>query len=268
MATEAQIDANRRNARKSTGPRTAEGKERSRRNALRHGLAAEHIAIFDEDPDDYASFDAGMRAALSPIGEDEDALADRIILGNWRLRRVWRAEAAAINAEALSIARRRAREAMQRQLVKELEADPPPPEKDLLGREQPVNLRSFAWDVVSRLSDAEVETAMAPAEDAPPQPESPDTPVWPEQKMLALARYEASIERNIHRSMQALERLQAMRVLAAENPVEGREEMTRQIRRRDQLLRKKLFAKRSQFRDPPRAPQPAPTPLHPTPPPL
>jgi len=39
MATEKQIAANRRNAKKSTGPRTQEGKARSRMNALRHGLA-------------------------------------------------------------------------------------------------------------------------------------------------------------------------------------------------------------------------------------
>ena len=43
MPSDAQIEANRRNARNSTGPRTEAGKERSRRNALRHGLAAEHI---------------------------------------------------------------------------------------------------------------------------------------------------------------------------------------------------------------------------------
>jgi hypothetical protein len=50
MATPAQIAANRANAQKSTGPRTAEGKAASRLNALKHGLDAESLIIPGEDP--------------------------------------------------------------------------------------------------------------------------------------------------------------------------------------------------------------------------
>ena len=50
MATEAQIAANIENAKKSTGPRTNEGKERSRMNALDHGLTARLALLPDEDP--------------------------------------------------------------------------------------------------------------------------------------------------------------------------------------------------------------------------
>ncbi len=43
MASEKQIAANRQNARKSTGPKTDAGKQRSRQNAFRHGLTAQTV---------------------------------------------------------------------------------------------------------------------------------------------------------------------------------------------------------------------------------
>jgi hypothetical protein len=65
MASERQIAANRRNAKKSSGPRSADGKARSRRNALRHGLsiASSAIPAFQEDV-------MLLARALSPAGED------------------------------------------------------------------------------------------------------------------------------------------------------------------------------------------------------
>ncbi len=53
MTSARQIAANRRNAAKSTGPKSAKGKERSRRNALRHGLTAETVINALEDAEDY-----------------------------------------------------------------------------------------------------------------------------------------------------------------------------------------------------------------------
>ena len=51
MATsQAKVDANRRNAQKSTGPRTEEGKRRSRLNGVTHGSRAETLVLLDEDP--------------------------------------------------------------------------------------------------------------------------------------------------------------------------------------------------------------------------
>jgi hypothetical protein len=97
MATPAQIAANRRNARKSTGPRTAAGKAVSSRNALRHGLAARAAIVLGEDPADLQRFRAELRAALAPKDGREEWLAETAAEAAWRLRRVWRAEAALVN---------------------------------------------------------------------------------------------------------------------------------------------------------------------------
>jgi hypothetical protein len=60
MTTWQQIAANRRNAEKSTGPRTDAGKRRSRRNALRHGLCAETVIESLEDVEDYKAFEIAI----------------------------------------------------------------------------------------------------------------------------------------------------------------------------------------------------------------
>ena len=100
MATEAQVAANRRNAVKSTGPRTAAGRAVVRQNALRHGLTAEELVLFDERPEDLAGFHERLRAALDPADEVEEELVERIVLCAWRLRRAARVEAGLINIEA------------------------------------------------------------------------------------------------------------------------------------------------------------------------
>lgn len=62
MTSLKQIEANRHNALKSTGPTSEAGKERSRRNAVRHGLTAETVIEFLEDPEDYKAFEMSITA--------------------------------------------------------------------------------------------------------------------------------------------------------------------------------------------------------------
>ena len=62
MISSKQIDANRRNSLKSTGPKTEAGKQASRCNAVRHGLTAETVIGALEDAEDYRAFEAAVAA--------------------------------------------------------------------------------------------------------------------------------------------------------------------------------------------------------------
>ena len=100
-ASQKRVDANRRNARKSTGPRTAEGKAVSSRNAVTHGLYATDIVLnspyLKEDPDRYRLFVAQLVSELRPRSLIQEQLVIKIANSLWRYQRVIRAEAATIN---------------------------------------------------------------------------------------------------------------------------------------------------------------------------
>jgi hypothetical protein len=87
MISDAKLEANRRNAAKSTGPKTPEGKAVSKMNALRHGLLSDTVLLPDEDEDRFEAFREGMLQQLQPAGELEQLLADRVVATAWRLRR-------------------------------------------------------------------------------------------------------------------------------------------------------------------------------------
>ena len=98
MSTETTISAralaSRRNGAKSRGPKTAEGKARSARNALKHGLrAAKHIVLPDEDAAEFAAHEAALLAELAPVGMLQTILARRVAVAAWRLARADRIEA-------------------------------------------------------------------------------------------------------------------------------------------------------------------------------
>lgn len=86
MATPAQIEANRLNAQKSTGPKTPEGKEAVAQNALKHGLLARRFFIGPDQKHAFAKFRDSIRNDLTPAGALQSALADRIADLAWRLR--------------------------------------------------------------------------------------------------------------------------------------------------------------------------------------
>jgi len=87
MTSLKQIEANRRNALKSTGPRSEDGKQRSSRNALRHGLTAETVLNPLEDPEDYKLFEEAIAAEYEAESAVERELVLRLASLLWRLRR-------------------------------------------------------------------------------------------------------------------------------------------------------------------------------------
>src|SRR3974377_500324 len=87
MSSLKQIEANRGNALKNTGPTTKEGKERSRCNAVRHGLTAETVIADLEDADDYQAFEAAVIADYEAQPAVERELVLRLASVLWRLRR-------------------------------------------------------------------------------------------------------------------------------------------------------------------------------------
>jgi hypothetical protein len=87
MSSLKQIEANRRNALKSTGPITSEGKARSCRNAIRHGLTAETVIGGLEDIEDYKAFEAAITADYDAKTAVERELVLRLASVLWRLRR-------------------------------------------------------------------------------------------------------------------------------------------------------------------------------------
>jgi hypothetical protein len=88
MTSFRQIEANRRNALRSTGPKTEEGKWQSRRNALRHGLTAETVIDRLEDSEDYRAFEAAVIADYDARTAVERELVLRLASLLWRLRRI------------------------------------------------------------------------------------------------------------------------------------------------------------------------------------
>jgi len=181
--TEAQINANRENAKKSTGPRSDAGKAASSRNRLLHGLRAHKHILLDEDPAEFLLLIHDHFDRFQPVGPAEEKLVLRLAADQWRLYRALPAEAGIYRDRFQNVAdkdkARQERYALQMKwAAEEGKPVPPPPippdEGDLLAR---------AFNV-----DCEGPNSFA-----------------------RLARYEASIERSIDRCLRQLKTYQAAR---------------------------------------------------------
>src|SRR6202162_4228042 len=149
MSTFRQIEANRRNARKSTGPITEEGKQRSRCNAIRHGLTAETVIGALEDAEDYRAFEAAITADYDAQSAVERELVLRLASLLWRLRRATTMETGLFEMQADQL--REFRQARQIQLDSPPSATRPRPASSQSSSTKLGLFRQIAWSAQSLL---------------------------------------------------------------------------------------------------------------------
>jgi hypothetical protein len=99
-----QLDANRQNAQKSTGPKTPEGRAVSKMNALKHGILSKEVLVrglnINESNRELSALHERFWRDLDPAGPVEEMLVDQIVTTHWRWRRALTAESGEI---ALSV---------------------------------------------------------------------------------------------------------------------------------------------------------------------
>ena len=107
MSSANRINANRRNARRSSGPRTPAGKAVTRLNSLTHGAFAKELLLPDEDAPTFRRLVSSFRKHYRPETPTEEFLVSRMILASWRLTRlagmesrILRAHESALDTEA------------------------------------------------------------------------------------------------------------------------------------------------------------------------
>jgi hypothetical protein len=211
MTSDRKAEANRRNALKSTGPKTPEGKAAVRLNALRHGLLSQEILLPGEDEEALRELGQNLKVELQPVGELESLLVDRIIASYWRLRRLGRVEAGIFAWDLYGDLARRDNEEVsnhtkppiQMRVVYDDDSRPPerivPPEKDQETRSKAQEIE--AKQEIEAMQDAETPTlGLTFIRDANGA-----------NAFSKLSRYEAGIERSLYKALHELQRLQAAR---------------------------------------------------------
>ena len=93
MATKAQIAANRKNAKKSTGPKTPEGRAAVRLNGLKHGLTSQILVLPGESISDFEHLLDSLEAEHQPTTPTEVILVRQMAMASWRLNRILHMEA-------------------------------------------------------------------------------------------------------------------------------------------------------------------------------
>jgi hypothetical protein len=103
MATEAQIEANRKNAQRSTGPTSPEGKARSCMNRLSHGFTSSVLFIAGEKPEEFNLLLADLHTEFQPATPTEQIILEKMVHHQWFSLRACRLQSVALNSSAASV---------------------------------------------------------------------------------------------------------------------------------------------------------------------
>jgi hypothetical protein len=199
-SSDRQIEANKLNAERSTGPRTPAGKTTVSMNAMKHGLTARDVILPNENRCDFEAFRGDLLTSLDPRGELENFLAEKIATDAWRLRRVATFEAALYKRGCKKLLVKQAAE-----LVRQYEST-----------EQERVLASLEKKKVTARDRQAHEDAQQKLTRERAQLADPAFGVvlvlktFPEP-FLNLWRHEAALSRSLLRNLHELERLQAKR---------------------------------------------------------
>ena len=202
MASDKQVEANRRNARKSTGPKTQEGKAAVRYNAIKHGLLSQDAVLPGEDEAALQELDELLRDELQPVGELESMLVDRIVANHWRLRRLGRVEAGIFSWERYEEMAEWAREEADSYIVRqpsvaEMRREPDTYVSDMESYQEAVARAQERAKMQSTETAILGRTFMRDADKG--------------NAFSKLSRYETTIERSLYKALHELQRLQAAR---------------------------------------------------------
>jgi len=215
MATKKQLRANRENARKSTGPKTAAGKSAVRLNSLVHGLRARDAVLPDERVSDYRRLSEGIDEAIGPEGLLEVALTQRVVLLLWRLARAARIEVGVLAKGHFEAVEERAN-AEARQFVDKSWGFPGPDKITDPKAHAECLLRSA--QAAAAVHEAPGNATHAFLKDVTPELQSGHL-VPPPDALAKVTRYETSLERALYRTLHELQRLQSVRLKRRVQPL-------------------------------------------------
>ncbi len=201
MTTLAQIETNRRNSQKSTGPKTRAGKAASKMNSVKHGLLAQEVAVHGEDPVEFAGVLESLVDEFQPQGPLEEQLVERVAACSWRLRRVYRIEAGILTHEALTIEHDRARDEVGKFEVTDSEIRLPSFNKTHITNEKQHSRATTRLEKTAHLLQEDtLALGAAFKHDA-----------LYGGAISKLSRYEAGIERSLYKALHEVQRVQAAR---------------------------------------------------------